>query len=109
MGFIHTSQIKLNPILGEDQLLPSLCFLYCSVLTQLCLTLFKPVDHSPPDSSVHGFPRQEYWSGLPFLLQGIFLTQGSNLHLLHWQADSLPLSHLGNPVPPLALWFSSEF
>ena len=29
------------------------------------------------------FPRQEYWSGLPFLLQGIFLTQGSNPRLLH--------------------------
>ena len=27
-----------------------------------------------------------------FLLQGIFTTQGSNLCLLHWQADSLPLS-----------------
>ena len=25
-----------------------------------------------------GFPRQEYWSGLPFLLQGIFLTQDLN-------------------------------
>ena len=32
------------------------------------------------------------------LLQGIFPTQGSNLHLLHWQAYSLPLSHQGNPV-----------
>ena len=33
-------------------------------------------------------------------LQGIFLTQGSNLHLLvvlHWQADSLP------PTPPVML------
>ena len=29
-----------------------------------------------------GFPRQEYWS-CHFLLQGIFLTQGSNPHLLH--------------------------
>ena len=28
-----------------------------------------------------------------FLLQGIFPTQGSNPHLPHWQADSLPLSH----------------
>ena len=27
------------------------------------------------------------------LLQGIFPTQGSNSHLLHWQADSLLLSH----------------
>ena len=26
------------------------------------------------------------------LLQGIFPTQGSNPHLLHWQADSLPLT-----------------
>ena len=34
------------------------------------------------------------------LLQGIFLTQESNLRLLcllYWQADSLPLSHLGSP------------
>ena len=28
---------------------------------------------------------------------GIFLDQGSNLCLLHWQADSLPLSHKGSP------------
>ena len=32
-----------------------------------------------------------------FLLQEIFLTQGLNLCLLHWQADSLLLSHLGSP------------
>ena len=35
-----------------------------------------------------GFSRQEYWSGMPALLQGIFPTQGLNLHLLrllHWQ------------------------
>ena len=35
--------------------------------------------------------------GCHFLLQGIFLTQGSKLHLLHWLADSLSLSHLGSP------------
>ena len=35
--------------------------------------------------------------GCHFLLQGIFPTQGLNLHLLYWQADSLPLSHLGSP------------
>ena len=29
---------------------------------------------------------------------GIFLNQGSNPCLLHWQAGSLPLSHLGTPV-----------
>ena len=35
--------------------------------------------------------------GCHFLLQGIFLTHGLNSCLLHWQVDSLPLSHLGNP------------
>ena len=35
--------------------------------------------------------------GCHFLLQGIFLTQGSNLFSLYWQADSLPLSHHGSP------------
>ena len=38
--------------------------------------------------------------GCHALLQRIFLTQGLNprlLHVLHWQVDSLPLSHLGNP------------
>ena len=35
--------------------------------------------------------------GCHFLIQGIFLTQGSNPRLLHWQADSLLLSHLGFP------------
>ena len=28
------------------------------------------------------FPRQEYWSGLPFPTPGVFLTQGSNPHLM---------------------------
>ena len=35
-----------------------------------------------------------------FLLQRIFLTQGSKLcllHHLHWQVDSFPLRHLGGP------------
>ena len=31
------------------------------------------------------------------LLQGIFPTQGSNSHLLHWQADSLPSEPQGSP------------
>ena len=38
-----------------------------------------------------------------FLLQGILLTQGSNLcllHLLHWQVGSLPLAPLGSHPPP---------
>ena len=41
-----------------------------------------------------GFPSG---MGCHFLLQGIFLTQGSNLCPLYWQADSLPLGHQGSP------------
>ena len=49
------------------------------------------------------FPGRNTRVGCHFLLQGIFPTQGSNPCLLHWQAYSLPLSHLvfiyhsGNP------------
>ena len=41
-----------------------------------------------------------------FKAYGIFLDQGSNLCLLHWQADSLPLSHQGNPELILNYWLS---
>ena len=43
-----------------------------------------------------GFSRQEYWSGLPFLLQGILLTQGLNPHLLCRQI----LNHLSHQASP---------
>jgi len=36
--------------------------------------------------------------GCHFLLQRIFLTQGSNLHLPHWQVDSLPSEPPGKPL-----------
>ena len=36
------------------------------------------------------FPGKNTGVGCHFLLQGIFLTQGLNLYLLHWQASSLP-------------------
>ena len=35
--------------------------------------------------------------GCYFRFQGIFPTQGLNPHLLHWRANSLPVSHLGSP------------
>ena len=54
------------------------------------------MNYSPPDSSIHDFPGKNTVVVSHFLLQGIFPTQGSNsclLHLLHWQAGSLPLHH----------------
>ena len=44
-----------------------------------------------------GFPRQEYWGGLPFPTLGDLPTQGWNPRLLHWQADFLSPHHLGSP------------
>ena len=61
--------------------------------------LCDPIDCSPPGSSIHGISRQEYWSGLPFPTPGNLPISGIkhiSLCLPHWQADSLPLSHLGS-------------
>ena len=57
--------------------LPSLCC-GCSV-TKSFLTLCDPMECSLPGSSVHG---NNVGVGRHFLLQGIYPTQGSNLHLL---------------------------
>ena len=54
------------------------------------------VAHQAPLSL--GFSRQEYWSGLLYLPPGDLLDPRIELRLLHWQVDSLPLSHLGGPV-----------
>ena len=43
------------------------------------------------------FPGKITWFGCHFLLQGTFPTQWLNPPLLHWQVDSLPLNHQGNP------------
>ena len=43
------------------------------------------------------FPGKNTGVDCHFLLQGIFLTQGLNTHLLHWQADSLPFNCQGSP------------
>ena len=38
-----------------------------SEVVQLCLILSDPMDCSLPGSFVHGFSKQEYWSGVPLL------------------------------------------
>ena len=44
------------------------------------------------------FPGKNTAVGCHFLLQRIFLTQGSNPHCLLWQVDCLPLSHQGTLI-----------
>ena len=65
-------------------------------MAQSCLTVCDPLDCSPPGSSVQGIFQarilewqldkgtSDNWS-CHFLFQGLFLTQGLNPCLLHWQ------------------------
>ena len=68
---------------------------------QSCLILCNPMDCSLPGFSVHGnSPGNNTGVGCHFLLQGIFLTQESDLSLLcllHWQVGSFPLASPGKP------------
>ena len=71
----------------------------CAVSCFSCVRLCDPMDCSLPGSSVE-FSRPKYWSGLPSPPPGGFLTRGLKLcllHLLHWQAASLPLAPPGKP------------
>ena len=58
----------------------------------------NPEDHSPSGSSVHQISQARIleWIAIAFS-RGLFLNQGSNPHLLRWQANYLPLNHLGRP------------
>ena len=80
----------------------------------LCPTLCNPMDCSPPGSSIRGISQARIleWVVISFLTQGIFLTQGSNLHLLcllRWQADSFTTNTTGEApwelLKPLLLLF----
>ena len=73
----------------------------CCWVAKLCPTLLRPHGlyptriHCPCDS-----PSKNTGLGCHFLLQGLLLTQGSNLHLLgllHWQADTCQ-SHQWSPL-----------
>ena len=64
---------------------------------QLCPTLCDPIDDSPSGSSVLGFSRLEYWSGLPFPspMHAFMLSRFSHVQLcatLWTAAHQAPLS-----------------
>ena len=76
---------------------------FAALWTVAVLPPNSPLPHSaPPQAPLFmKFPGQQYWSGWPFPPPGVFLTRGSNLpllHLLHWQVDSAPLSHLNRDL-----------
>ena len=70
----------------------------CSVIAQSCPTLCDPMDCRPPGSSIHGFPRQEYWSGLPFPSPGDLPDPGIEPKSLTLQADTLTSEPPGKPI-----------
>ena len=79
-------------LLGKKIIFPFPSVLLGIVVAQL-LSPVIPWTAAHQASLTMGFSRQEYWSRLPLLLQGIFPTQRSNSTPL---ADSLPLRYQGS-------------
>ena len=78
---IHNHPINLQHVFSA--LFPSWDLYMHAQSLQSCPTLCDPMDCSPPGSSVPGdSPGKNTGVGCCALLQGIFLTQGSNLYLL---------------------------
>ena len=70
-------------------------FYHCRLVTKSCPTLLRP--HRLWRNRLlypWDFSGKNTGVGCHFLLQGIFQTQGMNLHLLHGHTDSLPQNHL---------------
>ena len=87
---------------GKCFLLSSSVLCVCVLSCLSCIRLFAaPWTAAQQALLPMGFSRQEYWSGLPFPPKGDLPAQRSNprlLHLLHCQADSLPLAPPGKPM-----------
>jgi len=92
----HSSLRKLSPAVNWTA---AVCV--CTnahMRAQLCLTLLWPHGLYPARLlCTWDFPDKHTGVNCSFLLHEIFPTQRSNSHLLHWQVDCLPLSHLGSP------------
>ena len=78
---------------------PNLLLKVKVLVVQWSPSLCHPVDYSPQGSSVHGILQARILTGVGchFLLQGIFLTQGSNPGLLHCGQILYHLSHQQSP------------
>ena len=98
---IFLKVIQSQEITKAVQKGPYKTYVMCLV-TQLCLTLFDPMDCTPSGSSVHGdSPGKNTGVGCHNLLQGTFPTQGWNPGLLHCRRILYCLSHQGSPLHDL--------
>ena len=87
---------------AEQQQQFYLCVLAC-MLSHFChVWLCDPMDCSPPGSSVHGILQTRIleWVAIPFSRGSSWPRDQTHLslHLLHWQAGSLPLVLPGKPI-----------
>ena len=81
------TQLHHNVLIGKSE----------SEVPQLCPTPCDPMGYSLPGSSVHGFSRQEYWSGLPFPSPGDLPNPGIEPRSSALQADMLLFEPPGKP------------
>ena len=82
-------------------------FMHVCVCVLSCVQLFMTPWTWPRQAPPWNFSGQNAGVHCHFLLQGIFLTQGSNphlLHILHWQEPSLPTAPPGKPEYLWWLW-----
>ena len=102
----HPNISSCRPLLLPPSIFPNirvfsnesaLCLRCVCEVAQSCPTLCDPVDCSPPGSSVHGFSRQEYWSGLPFPFPGDLPNPGIEPGSPTLQADTLSSEPPGKP------------
>ena len=94
-GIADSMGTSLSKLLGDSEGQGSLaCYIPWSCKVKwLFVTPWTVANQVPPSM---GISRQEYCSGLPFSSLGDLPHRWSKSRLLHWQADSLPLSLLGN-------------
>ena len=78
----------------------------CVLVAQSCPILFDPMNYSPPSSSVHGSPRQEFLSGMPFPSPRDLPDPGIESRSPELQAGSLPSKLPGKLKNPI-FWANS--
>ena len=93
----------LSCFLGSLKNSPSDYTMQSSISVSVCYSLSCVRPFATPWTVAHQSPlsmefsRQEYWSASHYLLQGSFLIQGSNPHLLHGRQILYHLSYQGSP------------
>ena len=96
----NTPTLLVGMQLGANTIENSMhvCMVSCFTCVQLLVALWTVAHQAPLQ---RGSPGKNTRVGCHAFLQGIFPTQGLNLHLLcllHWQAGSLPLAPPGKPI-----------